>query len=268
MTSATNQSSVQHRLAQVGTAGKGVLYFVIGLIAVTIALGSSSGGSNASQKGAIRKIGEQPFGQVLLVLLALSLAGYGLWRLFQAFQDPDDDSQLKSVALRISYVVRALVYGGLAFTTVRILMGSSGGGGNKEEATAAILGLPGGRWLVGFGGLIMIAVSGYQAKKAVTAEFMEDLALNGEAAKNREWIERLGRFGHAARAIIYLVVGGFLIRAAIQYDPDQAKGLDGALQEIAQTSYGTWLLLAVAVGLVAYGSYTLISAKYLADTSA
>lgn len=258
-------SRLQFRAAKIGMAGKGVLYLTIGLIAARIALGSSSG-EEASQTGAIRAIGEQPFGQVLLTVLAVALVGYALWRLIQAFGDPDEDSTAKAAVLRISYVIRALIYGGLAFLTVRVLTGSSSGsgGGGSQQATGLVLGLPGGRWLVGAAGVVVIGVGGYQAKKAWTAEFMEDLSVGGSGRA----VERLGRAGHAARAIIYVLVGIFGIRAAVQYDASEARGLDGALQQVAQASYGTWLLLAVAAGLIAYGVYAFVAVRHLADPTA
>ena len=270
MTSTAGSEGVRDRAAALGLAGKGVLYLLVGALAVRVALGGSGSGSQG-QAGAIRSLAGEPFGQVLLWVLGIGLSGYALWRLLQALRDPDEESAAKAALMRASYAVRAVVYAGLALLTWQVLLGgssSSGGSGGSQHATAVVLGWPGGRWLVGAAGLVVIGVGLYQGRKAISGSFMDDLALRGEAARHRTSVERLGRAGYASRTVVYCMIGAFLIQAARQFDPQQARGLDGALQELAQQPWGTAMLLVVALGLVAYGAYCLVVAPYLSDSDA
>lgn len=269
MTSTAGSESVRDRAAALGLGGKGVLYLVVGALAVRVALGGSGSGSQG-QAGAIRSLAGEPFGQVLLWVLGIGLSGYALWRLLQAFGDPDGDSAARAALVRASYAVRAIVYAGLALLTWQVLLGrsTSGSSGGSQQATAVVLAWPGGRWLVGLVGAVVIGVGLYQGRKAISGSFMDDLALRGEAARRRSSIERLGRAGYASRTVVYCMIGAFLIQAARQFDPQQARGLDGALQELAQQPWGTATLLLVALGLVAYGAYCLAVAPYLSDSDA
>lgn len=271
MATTARTEDVRDRAAAVGLAGKGALYLVVGLIAVRVALGGPGEGSQG-QTGAIRSLAGEPFGQVLLWILAIGLSGYAVWRLLQTLGNPDEESAAKAALWRVSYLVRAVVYGGLAALTWQVLLrGSSALGGDgqgSQQATAMVLGWPGGRWVVGAVGAVVVGVGLYQGRKAISGSFMDDLALRGWAASNRTAVRRLGRAGYASRTVVYALVGVFVLRAAWQHDPEEARGLDGALQELAQQPWGTGLLLVVAAGLAAYGLYCLVVAPYLSDTDA
>lgn len=253
------------RGARIGYAAKGVVYTIIGVLALQAAFGT--GGETTGSQGAIYEIAEAPFGQVLLILIAVGLLGYAAWRLVQAAVDPEhkgDDA--KGVAKRVGYVVSGLSYGLLAFTAASIVFGwgsgGSGGGGSQQEWTAKLLAQPFGQWLVGLVGLIVIGVGLYQFKKAYTASFMKKYKTGAMSATERTWAERVGRFGLAARGVIFAMIGSFLIQAAVQAQPSETRGLSGALQTLAEQPYGPWLLAIVAAGLVAYGVYCFVSARY------
>jgi hypothetical protein len=250
------------RLARLGFAAKGIVYITVGVLATQAALGS--GGATTDTQGAIATIGQQPFGRVLLGVLALGLLGHALWRFVEAAIDPErKGGDAKGIAKRIGYAVLGVVYVGLALTAVRLISGSgNSGGGSTQDWTARLMAQPFGRWLVGLLGLIVLGVGLYQFYQSYSAKFREKLKLGEMSQTEQRWAIRSGRFGLAARGVVFGIIGGFLVQAALQYNPDKAQGLGGALQTLSQQRFGPWLLGIVAIGLIAYGLYMLISARY------
>ena len=250
------------RLARLGYATEGVVYTLIGLLAAGAALGTE--GRTTGQRGALEIVAGSPFGGVLLGLIALGFLGYALWRSVQAIADPDrEGTDVKALGKRVGYGVSALVYAGLAFSAVGLILGSgSEGDGSPDDWTALLLSWPLGQALVVGVGIAVVGVGLHELYQAYKAEFLEYLKLGEMGEKMRTWTERWGRLGIAARGIVFGVVGTFLIRAAVQYDPQEARGLGGALQTLAQQPFGRWLLGAVALGLVAYGLFMLSVARY------
>ncbi|CAN5862186.1 DUF1206 domain-containing protein [soil metagenome] len=254
----------RRRLAQVGLTARGVLYCLVGLLALRIAF--SGGGGEASQSGALQTLAQQPFGTVLVALVGLGLVAYAVWRFAQFFTEKgSEDSDTENAVMRTSYVVRGVIYVALAFTAFSTAFGSGGGGGSSNQGMAASVmkNVPGGVILVGLVGLIIIGVACYQGYKAFSDDFMEELRQGEMDQRVRTWTRRIGVAGHSARAVVYTLIGIFIMRAAVQFDPKEAKGLDGALQELSQQSYGPWLLALVALGLFLFGIYTLVRARYV-----
>ncbi len=252
-------------LARFGYATKGVVYVIVGVLAVMTAVGA--GGSTEGSKGAIETIAQQPFGRILVALTALGLIGYVIWRFVQAFKDPEGKgSDAKGIIARIGYAVSGVTYAGLAFLAGRMAIsgGSSGGSGDssKQELTAKLMSQPFGLWLVGAVGAIVIGVGIYHFYRAYKAKFMERYKSGEMSATERRWAKRIGQFGLSARGVTFSIIGGFFIIAALQADPSQAKGLSGALDTLARQPYGPWLLGIVALGLVAYGVYCFSQARY------
>ena len=248
-------------LARSGFVARGVIYGIVGILAIDLALGI--GGKTTNQQGAMNTIAQQPFGKVLLILVAVGLAGYALWRLLHALlgHGPEDaDSTFDRVAAFGS----GIVYLGLCAMAVKILLGSSssGGSGNAQKTTAGIFGWPAGTWLVGIAGAVLIGIGLYQGYRGLSKDFLKDSKTEQMSAKVRNWIEWIGSFGHLARMVVFGLVGVFLIKAAIDYNPNNAVGLDGALAKIAHASYGPFLLGIVAAGLIAFGAYSLSDARY------
>ena len=245
-------------LARAGFAARGIVYVIIGILAIKLALGS--GGTSANQQGALRAIADQPFGKVLLILVSIGLGGYSLWRLARAAigHGPEgSDSGFDRVAAFASGVV----YAGLCAIAVEILLGSGSSGG-AQKTTAGVFGWPGGTWLVGIAGVVLIGVGLYQGYRGISKDFLADSKTEQMSARTRRWIEWIGTFGHLARMVVFCLVGVFLIKAAIDFNPDKAVGLDGALAKVDHASYGPFLLGLVAAGLIAVGTYSLSDARF------
>jgi hypothetical protein len=250
------------RLARLGYATEGAMYTLIGLLAAGVAFGT--GGHATGQRGALEIVAGSPFGGALVGLIALGFLGYALWRGLQAIADPDGEgTDVKALGKRAGYGVSALVYAGLAFSAVGLILGSaSRGGRTPDDWTALLLSWPLGRVLVVCVGIAVVGLGLRELYQAYKARFLEHLELDEMGERARRWTERWGRLGIAARGLVFGVVGTFLIRAALEHDPQEARGLGGALQTLARQPLGSWLLSVVALGLVAYGLFMLSVARY------
>jgi hypothetical protein len=254
-------------LARGGLIAKGVSIGIVGILAIGVA--ADSGGKATSRQGALETLAQHTWGTVLLLLLAIGFAGYAIWRFVQVFAEREDDGgekgTLKKWAKRAGYIGRGLIYAALTFTTVKILIGSAGHESQNEKAhktTAAVLDWPGGRWLVGIAGLCIIGAGLWNFYRGITKKF-EDNWRTGQMSKlEREWGGRAGMAGHLARSVVFSLIGIFLAKAAIDYSPKNAIGLDGALQKLADASYGPFLLGLTAAGLLCYGFFCLVDARY------
>jgi hypothetical protein len=255
----------RRRAAQIGLVARGVLYAVVGVLALQIAFSGGTGGGQASQQGALQTIAQGPFGAVLVGLVGIGLAGYAGWRASQFFTEKgDEDGRVTAWVTRAGYLVRAALYAGLSFLALRIAFGGGGGGGGGSQAlTARAMALPGGRVLVGLVGLIIVGVACYQAYQALSDDFMEELQTHQMDLRTRTWVRRIGVLGHSGRAVVFGLIGGFVVLAAVQFNPQQAVGLDGALQRLAQHTAGPWLLALTALGLFAYGVYAIARARFV-----
>jgi hypothetical protein len=244
------------RAARAGLVAKGWLYAIVGVLAGRLALGER--GEDASQQGAMRSVATQPFGRVLLTVLAVGLAGYAGWRLWQATSPPD--SSLPRWLVRTAMVVRAGLYAGLAVLAAAEVLHATRRGEDEESLTAAVLALPGGVLLVVAVGLVVVVVGLVQVREAWTAGFRTHLELRRLGRRRGRLVVAVGRAGHAARGAIFLASGGFLVRAALRAEPDEGVGLDAALREVLDAPAGPWALGAIAVGLVLYGAFCLLQA--------
>ncbi len=252
--------------ARAGLLAKAALYGIIGALALAVAVGA--GGETTDQKGALATLADEPAGGVLIGLLAAGLLAYGVWRLVQAiFDTGGQGDDATGVVKRIGYAGSGAIHLALFGFAISLLAGSggsssgsgSGSSGQEQQTTAGVLGWTGGRAIVVVAALIIIGVGAYNAYRGITREFMEELTVPGGA---RRVVEPLGVVGHVARGVVFALIGVFLMKAAIEFDPSEAVGIDGALSRLANQPYGQVLLGLTAAGLLAYAAYCVADARY------
>jgi hypothetical protein len=248
------------RLARLGLAARGVLYIVIGILTFRVAFGHYE--DQASQNGALKEIASQPGGLVLVWIVAIGLIGYALWRLLSAALGPAADPVATDAKQRVKALAEGVSYGVVAIIAIKVATGSSSsssGGGQKQAAT--VLSWPGGQFLVGLAAVVIIGVGAFFVYDGWTADFTKELKIGGMSPTARKAVIALGRFGRIALGVVFGIIGVLVMVAAVQYEPDKAKGVDGALKTLAGQPYGKWVLSAIALGFLAYGVYGLAEAK-------
>ncbi|MEW9529751.1 DUF1206 domain-containing protein [Microbispora sp. NPDC049125] len=245
---------VLEKLAKVGFAARGVLYAIIGLVALQIALGS---GGEADKSSAIHIVRDSPFGDALLWVMAVGLAALTIWQVSEAvWGRPEVRSRVESVS-------RAVVYAGLVFSMVALLTqnkAATSTDSQSQDATKALFELPGGQFLVGLLALGVMALGVYWIYEGWTEKFMKDMRVTEPRA--RGVVVKLGKAGYIARGVIAIAAGALIGQAALTYDPDKAAGIDGALKSLADTPAGPWLLVVVAIGLVLFAAYCFAEARW------
>ena len=251
-------------LARAGFVARGIIYGIIGLLAIQVAIHSGGAHQPTNQRGALETVQQEPFGHWLLIAVAIGLGGYALWRFVQAFfgHGPEGGGDASAFG-RIAAAASGCAYTAMCALAVSILLGASGGStGNPHKSAAGVLGWPGGQWIVGIAGALFIGVALYQGYKGITRKFLDEDKTGEMGPFTRRWITRIGVVGHLARMVAFGLIGIFVVRAAVDYAPRKAVGLDGALSRLAHQSYGTFLLVVVAAGLVAFGIYSIADARY------
>ncbi|OKK22137.1 hypothetical protein AMK16_02765 [Streptomyces sp. CB00455] len=243
-------------VARCGLATRGVLYVLVGVIAVRVAFGD--GGQEADRRGALQELAARPFGGFLVWAVGLGLVCMMLWRLSEAVfgsAGPDGGKATK----RLASAARTVFYGVVAFSVLSFAAGSGAGRSSDEQSrdvTRKAMELPGGPWWVGAVG-VAIAVAGVViAVQAARRKFRKRLAMTGVSQGVRKAVEFLGVAGGIARGAVFATAGVFLVYAAVRYDPAQAKGMDDTLRAFSQTPAGPWLLVAVGVGLMLFGVFS------------
>jgi Domain of Unknown Function (DUF1206) len=257
------ESFVQTRafewLSRAGFVARALVYGIIGILAFKVAIGH--GGKLANQQGALHTIAKQPFGKLLLTFVAIGLGGYSLWRLVRAAIGHGPEGSDTGFE-RLAALGSGVAYGLICVVAVNILLGSGGAHAGAKQSAAGALGWPGGTWIVGIAGAVMIGVALYQGYRGISQKFLDDSKTEEMSRRVKLWIGRIGTFGHVARMVVFGLVGIFLVKAAIDYNPNKAVGIDGALAKLASNSYGPFLLGIVAAGLIAFGVYSLSDARY------
>jgi hypothetical protein len=245
-------------LGRFGYVAKGAVYLIIGWLAARTARGA--GGATTDSQGALDALVDAPFGHLLLGALAVGLAGYALWCLVRAALDTEGKgSDPRGLLGRGSSVLVGALHAGLALSAARLALGSPQRGGDAtRDWSARLLG----QALVAGFGLVMLGVGLYHLYLAYSATFRDQLRTDQMGAEELRWVTRLGRAGYAASAVGFGIIGGFLLAAARDARAEEARGLGGALAALAQQPYGPWLLGATALGLMAYGAYSLVEACF------
>lgn len=251
-------------LARAGLASRGVMYVLIGIIAVQIAVDGSH--QQADRAGAVRLVAHTPLGSVLLWILVIGFAGMALWRLSEALWGTNDAGGRKA-GKRLAALARAVFYGVVTFGLLKYALGigqPSSSDTQSEDLTATALRHPGGQVIVAIAGIVIVGAGLYTMYRAYQLKFLKHLRMGGASARTRTVVKRLGQIGGIARGFVFGTVGIFLIVAAADANPGQAKGIDSALRALAHTPLGPWLLIVIALGLVTFGVYSWCEARWRA----
>lgn len=248
------------RLGRLGFLAKGLVYAVVALIAIEVAQGEKR--KPESEEGAITYLAEQSFGETLLWLLAIGLAGYALWRAKVALFGSPTEHGGREAMERVGSVVLAALYASLCIYTVRFLTTDHAKETKPDDVTRKLLDEPYGVALVIAIGVVMLGVAAYEAHKALSREYLDDLDTGRMGPGTRSVANIAGFVGYGSLSVISVLLGVFLIKAAVEHDPKEVIGLDGALQELVTQELGPALLWVVAIGLGTYAFYCLIQARY------
>ncbi|WP_323184368.1 DUF1206 domain-containing protein [Streptomyces canus] len=260
------RSTQNETLSAAGRAGfvaRGVVYVLIGALALRIALGSGNGGKSADRQGALAQVVEQPFGKVLLWAMVVGFASMALWRGARAVLSKGPRRKAGS---RLLDGGRAVFYAFVCWTTAVYADGGQGSDGNEQSRdwTASALKLSYGQVLVGAAGCLLIGIGAVLAVRAAMGRFLEQLDTAGMSHRTKQVVTALGVGvgGGVARGGVFAAAGIFILVAAVRFDPDEAKGVDATLRSFTQTPLGPWLLVAVAIGLILFGVFSFASARW------
>jgi hypothetical protein len=248
-------------LTRIGFVARGVIYATIGVLAIQVAMHA---GARADQRGAMEKIQHQPFGHWLLIAIAIGLGSYSAWRFVQAYvgSGPEGGGDHSTLG-RIAAAGSGCAYAVMCALAISILLGtSSRSSSSPHKQAAGVFDWPGGQFLVGAAGVLFIAIALFQLYKGISRKFLEEDKTEQMGETTERWMTVFGVIGHIARAVAFGLIGGFLLNAAITFDPSKAVGLDGALARLARQPYGPYLLGVTAAGLIAFGLYSIADARY------
>ncbi|MFD6554391.1 DUF1206 domain-containing protein [Streptomyces sp. NPDC058398] len=255
--------SAREGAARAGLTARGVIYVLVGVLALRIAFGDS-GGRQADRGGALQEIATKPFGEALLWALGAGLVGMALWRLSEALFGAAGHDGGKA-GKRLMAAGRCVFYGFVAYSVLAFAAGSRGSGSGDRQSrdvTAKALGIPGGQWIVGAAGVGLVVAGVWIGVRAVMRKYHKHLKLGEMSRRVRRAVDTTGVGGGAARGVVFAAAGVFAVRAAVKYQPDQAKGMDGTLRSFAGTPMGPWLLACVAAGLVLFGLFSFAMARW------
>lgn len=258
------QGSLTEGAARAGLAARGVIYLLVGALALQIAFGDTN--EQADRAGALAELSHKPFGAVLLWALGTGLAGMALWRLSEALfgsVGPDGRSARKRLLASARFTFYVFVaYSVLSFAATRNHNGGGSSDQQSQDATARALEIPAGQWLVGVAGTAIVIVGGWVGVRAVLRKYHDKLRLGHMSHRTRQLLDITGVAGGATRGLVFAAAGVFAVRAAIDYKPDQAKGLDDTLRTFAETPLGPWLLACIATGLMLFGVFSFAMARW------
>jgi hypothetical protein len=249
------------RTARVGLAARGLVYVLIGILALQIAFVDRA--EQADQQGAFQTLAQNGFGKAILWLVILGFVGYGLWQASEAaWGHRTERDERKRTASRIESAIKAAIYLLLAVVAFRVVTGTSRSGQGGEQVTAQALQLTGGQVLVGLAGVAIVAAAVLLAWRGLRTKFEEHLDLAELGPGARSALITLGKVGYVARSIVFALVGILVVVAAVTFDPDKARGMDAALRQVAAQPYGPWLLSLMALGLMCFGVYSFAESRY------
>jgi hypothetical protein len=260
-----SRSTWLERTARWGLVVRGVLYVVVAVIVVQVARGHRE--QRADRNGALYAVLHQPFGRLLLLALAVGMAGYAIWRFVEAIVGPagDHEDGTKALGKRGLYAARGLIYTAFFLSAIKLLVWSNAPEGSdraESDWTARVLGWPGGRWIVVLVGVAIIIGGLCLGGQGLLGGFRDRLKSGEMSTVQRRSIVVAGAVGMTARSVVAVLIGAFLIGAANHHDPNRAVGIDGAIKRLAARPWGPTVLVLVAAGLAAYGLYSFAEARF------
>jgi hypothetical protein len=248
-------------LARGGFICYGVIHLLFAWLALQVAFGGS--GQESDQSGALQSLAGKPFGKTMLIIVIIGMIGLAVWQGFEAAIGESGEQDKEAIAERVVSGVRAVVYLSLAWTAFKVIQGANASqGDSQQKASSALMGSTGGRWLVGFIGLVVVGVGVGLIVYGVKKTFEKHLNTQQMNPAVRKSTRRLGMAGYAAKGVAYAIAGVLVVVAAVKYDPEKARGLDAALKTLAGESYGPWLLGLIALGIAAFGVFCFSQARY------
>jgi hypothetical protein len=248
-------------LGRAGLAAQGICFGIVGALAVRLAAGA--GGEATDAQGALNALARHGWSTLLLVVLCVGFAGYALWRLAQSLFDRGGmGSDLGGLFRRAIQLVQGLAYVLLTYGAAKTIVGAGAPAGGEKRAAAGMLGWPGGRELVGLVGLVLAVTACVLVYWALSRRFLESLATGEMGPRMRRAVTALGVVGLIALAVVSAIVAWFLLKAAVEFDPQAPVGIGGALGKLAHAAYGRALLGVTAAGLVLFGVFDLLQARY------
>ncbi len=248
-----------HVVARAGLTARGIIYVLIGWVAILVALGHGS--HEADQQGALQWLAGQPYGKVSLWVLGIGFAAYALWRLSEAAYGVAGEGN--GAGPRLKSLARAVIYAGFAYLTFQVISGTQGSQARKQQDfTAKAMQHPGGRWPVGIAGLIIVIIGLVLVMEGIRRKFMKYLLTSQMTPRTRRIVRMLGTIGTIARGVVVALVGILVIDAAISHNPATSGGIDRALLTLRNQPAGPVLLVLVALGLVVFGLYGLREARW------
>lgn len=254
-------NSLLERVVRAGFLGYGVVHLLFAWLALQIAFGRPAG--TGDQSGALQTLAAQPLGRTLVIIVAIGLVAMALWQLLEATVGHREDRGKTRIFERIGSAARTLVYAYLAYTAYRVFNAAGASNADSQQTTSThLMSSSGGRWLVALAGLVLAGIGIGLVWYGVTKRFRKHLMMGQMSPRTRRVSERLGMAGYAAKGVAYGIAGVLLFLAAVNYDPQKARGLDAALRTLAEQRYGTVLLTAVAVGIAAAGVFCFVQARY------
>ena len=248
--------------ARAGLTARGVIYLLVGILALQIAFGT--GNREADRGGALQELADKPFGAVLLWALGIGLVGMALWRLSEAaFGATGKDGH--KAKKRLPAAARCVFYAFVAYSVLAFAAGAGGSGSSDQQSrdvTAKVMEMPAGQWIVGLAGAGIVVAGVVIAVQAIRRSYQKKLKLGALSSRARTLLDVTGVGGGVARGAVFAAAGAFAVRAAVDYKPDQAKGLDDTLRSFSDTPLGPWLLALVAAGLVLFGVFSFALARW------
>jgi hypothetical protein len=253
-------SDAFNKAARVGFLAKGLVYALIGALAIQVAFGDSE---KTDQQGALQSVADKPGGSVVLWLMVLGFVGYAVWRFSEAAWGRRDETDEKKRTLkRLGSAANGLIYLGFGVLAFRTVTAGSSGGSTSADITATVLKWPGGQTIVFVAGLVVIAIAIGLTVRGLKTDFEKHLDTGRMSPTTFKAVRRLGQVGYVARGIVFGLVGIFVCKAAMDYQPDKASGFDVALKSIAGAPFGQFLLVMAGLGLVCFGAYCVAEARY------